>query len=285
MLRLIPFAWLLAFVAAPCLLLLAIAFAAGGEGVPPFTWPFGPEGWRGSFEAWATLTADDYYLAAFLRSLRVAFLTAGFCLLLGYPMALAIARAPARRQPLLLGAVLLPFWTGFLLRVAAWIGLLRDEGWLNHVLLAVDVIEEPLPLLYSQFSMLLGLVHSYLPFAVLPLYATLLRLDRGLEEAAADLGASPATVFRTVTLPLIAPALAAAWLLAFTLSLDDVVVAGFVSGPAGTTLPMVLFSRLHRGWTPEVNALGVAILALAGLAGGLALAMLNRSARPSGDAG
>jgi putrescine transport system permease protein len=263
MLRLLPYAWLLAFVAAPCLLLLAIAFAAGAESVPPFTWPFGPEGWRGSFEALATLTADDYYLAAFLRSLRVAFGTAALCLLLAYPMALAIARAPARRQPLLLMAVLLPFWIGFLLRVAAWIGLLRDQGWLNHVLLSLGVIGEPLPMLYTGASMMLGMVHAYLPFAVLPLYATLLRLDRGLEEAAADLGASRFTVFRTVTLPLSAPGAAAAFLLVFIPAAGEYVVPELLGPPEAQLVGRVLWGEFfqNRDW-PLASLLALVLLAL-----------------------
>ena len=122
-------------------------------------------------------------------------------------------------------------------------------------------------------------------YAAVVVQSRLAGLDPALEEAAADLGAGPFTVFRTITLPLVAPALAAAWLLAFTVSLDDVVVASFVSGPAGTTLPMLLFSRLRLGLTPEVNALGAGILAVAGLAVGLAGAMLHRSARNSGKAG
>jgi putrescine transport system permease protein len=257
MVRLIPFAWLLLFVAAPCLLVAGIAFAPAAEGVPPFVWP------GFSLEAWRTLTADDFYLRAFLRSLRVAFLTAALCLALAYPMALALARAPARWQALLLGAVLLPFWTGFLLRVAAWIGLLRDEGWLNHMLQALGLASEPVPMLYTQFSMLLGLVHAYLPFAVLPLYATLLRLDRGLEEAAADLGASRWAVFRTVTLPLSAPGAAAAFLLVFIPAAGEYVVPELLGPPEAQLVGRVLWGEFfqNRDW-PLAALLALLLLAL-----------------------
>ncbi len=234
-LRLVPFSWLLVFVAVPCAMLLAIACAEVAEGTPPFTWPLGAAGWRGSLGAWETLTADDFYLAALLRSLWVAGLTGGLCLLLAFPMALALARAPARWQPALVMAVLLPFWTGFLLRMAAWIGLLRDQGWLNGVLLALGVVQEPLLLLNTGLALLLGMVHAYLPFAVLPLYATLLRQDPALAEAAADLGAGRFTVFRTLTLPLAAPGAAAAFLLVFIPAAGEYVVPEML-GPAGAPL-------------------------------------------------
>jgi putrescine transport system permease protein len=257
MLRAIPFGWLLAFVAVPCLLLLVIAFAALAEGVPPFAWG------SLSLEALITLTEDGFYLAAFLRSLRVAFITAALCLALAFPMALALARAPARWQPVLVLAVLLPFWTGFLLRMAAWVGLLRDQGWLNGVLLALGVIEEPLPLLYSSGAMLLGMVHAYLPFAVLPLYATLLRLDRGLEEAAADLGAGRFTVFRTITLPLAAPGAAAAFLLVFIPAAGEYVVPEMLGPPEAQLVGRAVWGAFFqdRDW-PLACLLAVLLLAV-----------------------
>jgi putrescine transport system permease protein len=158
---------------------------------------------RPNWEPFGLLVADDYYVSAFLQSLWVAGATAGLCLLLAFPMAFGIVRAAPRWRAPLLMAVLLPFWTGFLPRVGAWIGLLRDEGWVNGTLRALGWIDAPLPLLYSDLALFLGMVHAYLPFAVLPLYASLARLDLTLEEAAADLGATPATVFRTITLPVV----------------------------------------------------------------------------------
>ena len=257
MLRAIPFGWLLAFVALPCLLILVVAFAAPAEGVPPFAWG----SW--SLEAWATLTEDSFYLDAFLRSLRVAFTTAALCLVLAFPMALALARAPARWQPALVLAVLLPFWTGFLLRMAAWIGLLRDQGWLNGVLLSLGLIAEPLLMLFSTPAMLLGMVHAYLPFAVLPLYATLLRLDRGLEEAAADLGASAFTVFRTITLPLAAPGAAAAFLLVFIPAAGEYVVPEMLGPPEAQLVGRALWGTFFqdRDW-PLACLLAVLLLAV-----------------------
>lgn len=260
-----PFLWLLLFVAAPVLILLAIGLAEPAEGVPPFLPPIGWQAghlvWQGSGASLATLTEDDWYALAFLRSLWVAGLSAGLCLLLAYPMALGIARArPSRRLPLLL-LVLLPFWTGFLPRVGAWIGLLRDGGWVNGVLMGLGLVERPVPLLYSDTALLIGMVHAYLPFAVLPLVAALLRLDPALEEAAADLGASPFTVFRTVTLPLSLPGAAAGFLLVFIPAAGEFVIPALLGPPEAQLVGRVLWDEFfqNRDW-PLASALAVALL-------------------------
>ncbi|MBW8267896.1 ABC transporter permease [Caldovatus aquaticus] len=257
-------AWLALFVAAPAVVLLGIALGEADAGVPPFRPPFAADGtWQGSFANFATVLTDPFYRDAFLRSLVVAFATASLCLLIAYPMALAIARVPeARRTPLLL-AVLLPFWTGFLIRVGAWIGLLRDAGWLNGVLRALGLIEAPLPLLYSDLAMYLGMVHAYLPFAVLPLHAVLARRDPALEEAAAGLGARPATVFLTVTLPLSAPGAAAAFLLVFIPAAGEFVIPDLLGPPEAQLVGRVLWGEFfqNRDW-PLAAALAVVLLAL-----------------------
>ena len=268
LLLLVPaWAWLLAFVAAPVLILLAIAFAEPAAGVPPFVPPLaweageGPR-WRGTALSFGVLAEDRFYLDAFLRSLKVAFLSAALCLALAYPMALGILRVrPAWRTPLLL-LVLLPFWTGFLLRVSAWIGLLRDEGWINGVLQGLGLVAAPLPMLYSDFALYLGMVHSYLPFAVLPLYAALARLDPALEEAAADLGARPFTVFRTVTLPLSLPGAAAGFLLVFVPAAGEFVIPELLGPPEAQLIGRVLWGEFfqNRDW-PLAAALAVVLLA------------------------
>jgi putrescine transport system permease protein len=258
-------AWLALFVAAPAGLMAAIAFGEAAEGVPPFRWPLA---WRegrpvvlGGAGNFALLLGDAYYAEAFGRSLRVALATAALCLLMAYPMALGVARAPrARRVPLLL-AVLLPFWTGFLLRVGAWIGIMRDSGWLNGVLLALGVVEAPVPMLYTEGAMLLGMVHAYLPFAVLPLYATLVRLEPALAEAAADLGARPAAVFRTLTLPLSLPGALAGFLLVFIPAAGEFVVPELLGPPEALLVGRVLWQEFFqtRDW-PLASALAVALL-------------------------
>ncbi len=250
-------------VAAPLLVVFGMGFATVAPGVPPVVPPIGAGGWQGSFEAWSLLVADRFYLDALLRSLRLAAITAALCLVLGFGMALAIAAAPPARQPLLLMLVLLPFWTGFVLRLSAWVGLLRDSGWINGVLLGLGVIEAPLTLLYTEGALLLGMVHGYLPFAVLPLYATLARRDRALEEAAADLGARPALVFATVTLPLAAPAAAAAFLLVFIPAAGEVVIPELLGAPDAILVGRAIWAEFFqtRDW-PAAAALATALLGL-----------------------
>ncbi|HWX51461.1 MAG TPA: ABC transporter permease [Roseomonas sp.] len=255
---LVPAIWLAALVAVPLLVVLALSISWPAEGVPPFTLP-GAEGLNR--EAFALVLGDPYYRDAFLKALLLAGITAGLCLLLAFPMALGLVRAPATwRAPLLL-LVLLPFWTGFLPRLGAWIGLLRDEGWINHLLQAWGLIEAPLPLLYSWPALFLGMLHAYLPFAVLPLYASLSRLEPVLEEAAADLGAGGFTIFRTVTLPLAAPGAAAAFLLVFIPAAGEYVIPELLGPPSAQVVGRVLWQEFfqNRDW-PTAAALAVLLL-------------------------
>lgn len=258
-------AWLalLLLVAAPLLIVFGMGFGTPDAGVPPVIPPLGREGWQGSLEAWGLLFADGFYLDTLLRSLRLAAMTASLCLVLGFAMAMGIASARPERRALLLALVLLPFWTGFVLRLTAWVGLLRDGGWINGVLLRLGLIAEPLPLLYSDGALLLGMVHSYLPFAVLPLVATLARRDVALEAAAANLGARPMTVFRTVTLPLAAPAAAAAFLLVFIPAAGEVVIPEMLGAPDAMLMGRAIWGEFFqtRDW-PAAAALSTALLAL-----------------------
>jgi len=261
-----PLAWLLLLVALPILLLVFVALAESAPGVPPFLPPFGWAGrpiWQGSAESLRTLISDAYYLRAFLSSLLVAFVTAALCLVVAYPMALGIAAASGRARVVLLALVLLPFWTGFLPRLGAWIGLLRDGGWVNDVLLSLGVIAAPLRLLYTDTAMYLGMVHAYLPFAVLPLTTTLLRRDLAIEAAAADLGAMPFTVFRTVTLPLSLPGAAAAFLLVFIPAAGEFVIPELLGPPEAQLVGRVLWGEFfqNRDW-PLASALAIGLLLL-----------------------
>jgi putrescine transport system permease protein len=261
-----PFAWLLLLVAAPVAILGVVALAESGPGVPPFLPPLAWDGglrWQGSLEGLSALVADGYYAAAFGRSVIVALVSAALCLALAYPMALGIASArPAWRLPLL-ALVLLPFWTGFLPRLGAWVGLLRDGGWVNGVLQALGLTDQPLPLLYTDAALYLGMVHAYLPFAVLPLAASLLRRDPAVEDAAADLGATPFTVFRTVTLPLSLPGAAAAFLLVFIPAAGEYVIPELLGPPEALLVGRVLWGEFfqNRDW-PLAAALALALLAL-----------------------
>ncbi|WP_424811668.1 ABC transporter permease [Roseococcus sp. YIM B11640] len=258
-------AWsaLLVLVAAPLLVVLGMGFGTPDTGVPPVIPPIGRGGWQGSTDAWGLILGDGFYLDTLLRSLRLAAVTAALCLVLGFAMALGIASAPASRQPLLLALVLLPFWTGFVLRLTAWVGILRDTGWVNTMLMRLGLISEPLQMLYSEGALLLGMVHSYLPFAVLPLVATLAKRDPALEEAASDLGARPIMVFATVTLPLAAPAAAAAFLLVFIPAAGEVVIPEMLGAPDSMLMGRAIWGEFFqtRDW-PAAAALSTALLAL-----------------------
>lgn len=256
-------AWLAALVAAPLLVVLVLALSWPAEGVPPFTLPWGSDAGGPNWEAFTLVLGDGFYREALLGSLLVAGGTASLTLLLGFPMALGLVRArPAWRAPLLL-AILLPFWTGFLPRLGAWIGILRDEGWINGLLQALGLISGPLPLLYSWPALFLGMVHAYLPFAVLPLYASLLRRDPAVEEAAADLGARGWTVFLTITLPLAAPGAAAAFLLVFIPAAGEYVIPELLGPPGAQMVGRVLWQEFfqNRDW-PTAAALATLLLVL-----------------------
>ncbi|ONG49567.1 putrescine/spermidine ABC transporter permease [Pseudoroseomonas deserti] len=261
--RLLPLAggaWLAGFVAAPLLVVLVLAISTAAEGVPPFDLP-----WIGgiSLDAFSLVLTDGFYVESLGGALLVAGGAATLCLLLAFPMALGLTRArPTWRGPLLF-ALLLPFWTGFLPRIGAWIGLLRDEGWVNTVLENLGLISAPLPLLYSWPALFLGMLHAYLPFAVLPLYASLSRRDPVLEEAAADLGATPWTVFFSVTLPLAIPGAAAAFLLVFIPAAGEYVIPELLGPPGTPMVGRVLWQEFfqNRDW-PTAAALAVLLLAL-----------------------
>ena len=240
-----------ALLLAPLGCVLAVSLAVPADGIPPYAWALRP----GNYLS----LADPYYVSAFLQSLRVAGVAAGLCLLLGYPMALAIARAPSRWRSLLLTLVILPFWTGFLLRMTAWIGILRDGGWLDTALAAAWL--PPAHLLYTPAAMYVGITYAYLPFMVLPLYARLSRRDAAVEEAAADLGAPPWRVFLSVTLPLSLPGVWAGLVLVFIPAMGEYVVPELLGGPGAQTMGRVLWSTFfaEQDW-PTAAALSVVLL-------------------------
>lgn len=263
MTRALAWAALAVLVAAPLLVVLGMGFGTATSGVPPVLPPWGAQGWQGSLEAWSLVLTDGFYREALGRSLLLAFVTASLCLMLGFGMAMGIAAAPPARQFAWLALVLLPFCTGFLLRVSAWVGLLRDSGWVNAMLMQAGLVEAPLRLLYTDGAMVAGMVHAYLPFAVLPLYATLARRDLALEEAAADLGASRPRVLLTITLPLTAPALAAAFLLVFIPAAGEVVIPELLGGPEALMIGRAIWLEFFQtlDW-PAAAALAAALLAL-----------------------
>jgi putrescine transport system permease protein len=257
--------WLLAFIALPAVIVLALSFSQSAASIPPYdpvlTW----DGWQPVLhlrpDNYITLVSDDFYLKAALQSLMVAGVSSLCCVVIGYPMALGIARSPEKWRSLLLLLVMLPFWTGFLLRIVAWVGLLRDEGWINAALLGLGVIGAPIHMLYTPFAMYVGIVYCYLPFMLLPLYARLSKLDPALEEAASDLGASPFFVFLKVTLPLSLPGVGAGLALVFMPAIGEYVIPELLGGPSAQTVGRALWNEFfaNHDW-PMAAALANALL-------------------------
>ena len=250
----LPFVWLGAFFLLPLLIVAAISFAESADAVPPFKLTC-------TFANYCTLAQGC--LRVYASSLGLAGLATVLCLLVGYPVAFAIARAPGVWRQLLLFLVMLPFWTSFLIRVYAWIAILQPSGLVNRLLLASGLIETPLPLLYNGFSVTLGLVYSYLPFMILPLYGSLSRLDESLVEAAADLGARPRHVFRDVILPLSLPGVAAGCLLVFIPAVGEFVIPDLLGGPGTLMIGKMLWQEFFDNvdW-PAAAAVAMALVAV-----------------------
>jgi putrescine transport system permease protein len=262
----VPFLWLAIFFLLPLWIVLKISLAESVIGIPPYT-PLVTNGVSGlKFHAtlvnFILLARDQLYLRAYLGSLVYAALATALCLLLGYPIAYAIARARGRRRQVLLFLVMLPFWTSFLIRVYAWIAILAPSGLLNELLTALGLISEPLPLLNNLFSVELGLVYSYLPFMILPLYGSLSSLDESLLEAAADLGARPVHVFFEVILPLTVPGIAAGSLLVLIPAMREFVIPDLLGGPDTLMIGKVLWDEFfnNRDW-PVASAVAIVLVA------------------------
>jgi len=261
-----PFLWLLVFFLLPLLIVVKISLAESTIGIPPYT-PLLANGnngleWRGTLANYALIVGDQLYLRAYLGSLRNAALATALCLLTGYPVAYAIARSRGVWRQLLLFLVIMPFWTSFLIRVYAWIAILEPQGLLNQLLIALGIVTAPLPLLNNQFSVQLGLVYSYLPFMVLPLYSSLSALDQSLVEAAADLGARPLRAFLTVILPLTLPGIAAGSLLVLIPATGEFVIPDLLGGPSTLMISKVLWDEFfnNRDW-PVAAAVAVVLVA------------------------
>ena len=264
----VPFVWLGLFFLAPFLIVLKVSLAEAILGNPPFgpmiEWIDGAYlQMRVNVENYRLMIEDSLYLGAFLNSLRVAAVSTLFCLLIGFPMAYGIARArPALRLPLLM-LVILPFWTSFLIRVYAWIGILKNNGLLNNMLTGLGILDQPVALLHSPVAVYIGIVYSYLPFMILPLYATLVRLDLTLLEAAADLGARPWQAFVKVTLPLSLPGIIAGSLLVFVPATGEFVIPDLLGGPDSLMIGRVLWTEFFNNadW-PVASAMAVVMLVI-----------------------
>ncbi len=256
----IPYFWLAVFFLLPVAIVLKIALSEPRLAQPPY-WPVldVTEGWAGivafvqglGLDNFRFLAEDDLYVASILSSLRIAAISTAILLVIGFPMAHAMARAPRSWRPMLVAAMILPFWTSFLIRVYAWIGILKPEGLLNHWLMGAGLIASPLSILNTETAVFIGLVYTYLPFMVLPLYASLERMDHSLIEAAQDLGASATKAFWTITVPLARPGIIAGSLLCFIPIVGEFVVPDLLGGAQtlmiGRTLWMEFFA--NRDWT------------------------------------
>jgi putrescine transport system permease protein len=253
----LPYAWLVVFFLLPFALVLAIALGTNApDSVPPVELGL-------SLQNFALLFTDDLYVAAWLSSLRIAATATVIALLLGYPMAYAIARAAPQRRPLLLMLVILPFWTSFLIRVYAWMGLLAENGILNQFLRWSGLASDPGTILGTEWAVQLGIVYAYLPFMVLPLYASLEKLDTSLLEAAADLGAKPFAAFLTVTLPLSLPGIVAGCLLVFIPAVGEFVIPDLLGGTDTLMIGKVLWDEFftNSDW-PLASAVAICLLVL-----------------------
>ncbi len=261
-----PYLWLVVFFLVPFAIVLKISLADPLVAQPPFSDFFD---WSGSTGRRVLATLDNYrflledqlYLVSYLNSIKIALISTGLCLLLGFPMAYAIARSPYPLRNLLLLLVILPFWTSFLLRVYAWMVMLGKQGLINQLLISVGLIEQPLQMLYTDWAVYLGIVYTYVPFMILPLYATLEKLDPDLHEAAADLGARRHQVFLDITLPLAMPGIIAGCLLVFIPALGEYVIPALLGGLDSLMIGRTLYDEffVNRDW-PLASAVAVVLL-------------------------
>ncbi|WP_339806804.1 ABC transporter permease subunit [uncultured Marinobacter sp.] len=263
----IPFLWLLLFFLMPFALVLKISFSSAVMAIPPYqpVVQFVDDTFSVvlNFGNYLFLASDSLYVAAYWGSVKTAFIATLVCLLIGYPMAYAMARAPKHWQLVLLLLVLLPSWTSFLIRVYAWMGILGQQGLLNALLLWLGVISEPLRMLNTNFAVILGIVYAYLPFMVLPIYTNLVKLDLRLLEAASDLGCRSLTTFWAVTLPLSKAGIIAGSMLVFIPAVGEFVIPELLGGPDTLMIGKVLWEEFfnNRDW-PVASALAIVMLAL-----------------------
>ena len=266
----VPYLWLLALFFVPFLIVLKISLSDTALAIPPYvpTLDFS-EGWEGiktffsalDFENFTWLTQDDLYWKAYLSSLQIALISTLLTLLVGYPIAYGMAMAPDEWRPTLMMLVILPFWTSFLIRVYSWMGILSNEGFLNQFLLWTGVISEPLTILNTNIAVYIGIVYTYLPFMILPIYAALEKLDGSLLEAAEDLGCSRLTAFWLVTIPLSKSGIIAGSFLVFIPALGEFVIPSLLGGSGTLMIGKVLWEEFfsNRDW-PVASAVAVVLL-------------------------
>ena len=266
----LPYAWLLALFLVPFGIVLKISLSDIALAIPPYTPTLDLyEGWAGfkdflaalDFENFTFLTTDDLYWKAYLSSLWIAAIATLVTLLVGYPIAYGMARAPDHWRPTLMMLVILPFWTSFLIRVYSWMGILSTEGYLNQLLIGIGLISDPLTILNTPTAVYIGIVYTYLPFMILPIYSTLERMDGSLLEAAEDLGCSQLTAFWLVTVPLSKNGIVAGCFLVFIPTLGEFVIPSLLGGSRTLMIGKVLWEEFfnNRDW-PVASAVAVVLL-------------------------
>ncbi|EDM73252.1 hypothetical protein RAZWK3B_03490 [Roseobacter sp. AzwK-3b] len=267
---LVPYLWLLALFLVPFIIVLKISLSDIALAIPPYTPTLDlSEGWAGikaffgalDFENFWFLTTDDLYWKAYLSSVQIAAIATLLTLLVGYPIAYGMANAPDHWRPTLMLLVILPFWTSFLIRVYSWMGILSNEGYLNQFLLWTGLISEPLTILNTLIAVYIGIVYTYLPFMILPIYAALERMDGSLLEAAEDLGCSRLSAFWLVTIPLSRNGIIAGCFLVFIPTIGEFVIPSLLGGSQTLMIGKVLWEEFfnNRDW-PVASAVAVILL-------------------------
>ena len=263
----VPYVWLTLFFLVPFVIVFKISFSEMAYAIPPYTqlMTWADQQWTLNLNLgnYYYLFTDDLYIRAYLSSIRIAGISTIICLLVAYPIAYAIARAePATRNALLM-LVILPSWTSFLIRIYAWVGILKNNGLINNFLMWLGIIDQPIAMLNTEFAVYIGIVYAYLPFMVLPLYTNLMKLDHSLLEAASDLGAPPWKVFFTVTLPLSKAGMVAGSMLVFIPAVGEFVIPDMLGGAETLMIGKVLWQEFfnNRDW-PVASAVAIVMLLL-----------------------
>ncbi len=263
----VPYLWMLLFFAVPFLIALKISFARYAMAMPPYTALLNFEDGflvlKLRLENYLYLVNDSLYVNAWLSSMTIAGISTLLCLLIGYPIAYMIARLPPASRNIALMLVILPSWTSFLIRIYAWVGILKPEGFLNNVLQSLGLIDAPLKILYTDVAVYIGIVYAYLPFMVLPLYSNLVKLDLRLLEAAYDLGAKPWRAFVSITLPLSRSGIIAGSMLVLIPAIGEFVIPEMLGSPDTLMIGRVLWQEFfnNRDW-PVASAVAIVMLLL-----------------------
>jgi putrescine transport system permease protein len=262
-----PYVWMLVFFAIPFLIVLQISFAKPMIASPPYTDLIARVGneinMTLNLNNYKALFDDSKYLGAYVNSLKISAISTILCLLVGYPIAYSISKLPSTVRNIALMLVILPSWTSFLIRIYAWIGILKDSGFLNNFLMWTGVIDQPIKILYTPVAIYIGIVYAYLPFMVLPLYANLIKHDHRLIEAAYDLGAKPLKAFFKITVPLSFAGIVAGCMLVFIPAVGEFVIPELLGGPSTKMIGKVLWEEYFTAndW-PRASAIAIVMLLL-----------------------